>query len=46
MKEKAPPSAYWDNVRLLWEPVVKEAVEVQDYFEKALDNIKEAREQL
>jgi len=44
--EKAPPSTYWDNVRLLLETVEEEFVEAQCRFEKALDNIKEARKQL
>ena len=45
-KGEAPPSAYWDNVRLLLETAEEEFIEAQDYLEKALDNIEEVREQL
>ena len=45
-KEKAPPSAYWDKAVLELKKVEDEEIKAQDYFEKALENIKEAREQL
>jgi len=40
--EKAPPSAYWDNVRLKLKEAEDEAIEVQYYFEKALKSKEEA----
>jgi len=43
---KAPPSVYWGNVVTELKKVEDEAIEVQYYLEKALDNIEEAREQL
>ena len=44
--EQAPPSAYWDNVKLKLKEAEDEAIEAREYLEKAIKLKKEAREQL